>query len=306
MSATDFYRYAGGNTANVAIGLARLGVDVKLIAKIGVDFHGQYLKELLAAEGVDVSYLVEDARYHTAQCYMTVADDGSPVYRNWPKPHAADMLGPEDVNEAAFADARFLHSTGISLVTAPRRQAVMHGIELCKSKNIVVSFDACFPTGQGGDARDAALTLMAQCHLLKMNLAELSFWSGMAADTDMNLMVEEVGNFASPVALVVTLGAEGAMLYTPAGKIYCPPRKVSTVCDVGAGDAFMAGMIYALASKLPVKETCLAGLKKLSAEEWAFAGNTGSVCGALSTLAIGATETFPRLKELQGMLSAST
>lgn len=306
MSATHFYRYAGGNTANVAIGLARLGVDVKLIAKIGVDFHGQYLKTLLTDEGVDLSYLVEDARYHTAQCYMTVADDGSPVYRNWPKPHAADMLCPEDVAEAAFKDARFLHSTGISLVTEPRRHAVLHGLELCKSKDIVVSFDACFPTGQGGDARDAALVLMTQCHLLKMNLEELSFWSGLPAGTDMTEMVEKVGQLASPVALVVTLGAEGAMLYTPAGKIYCPPRKVSTVCDVGAGDAFMAGMIYALASKLTVQQDCLSGLKRLTAEEWAFAGNTGSVCGALSTLAVGATETFPRVKELQGMLSTPT
>lgn len=305
MSATDFYRYAGGNTANVAIGLARLGVPVKLIAKVGVDFHAEYLKAILSAEGVDLSYLVEDARHHTAQCYMTVDNDGQPVYRNWPKPHAADMLGSDDVSEDAFEGARFLHSTGISLVKAPRREAVMRGVEIASSRDVVISFDACFPTGQAVEAHDAAVSFMKQAHLLKMNLEELSFWSGQPVETDIHTMVAKVREFADPVALIVTNGAAGAVLFTPAGEIFCPPKKVATICDVGAGDAFMAGIIFALARKLTEKNG-VPGLKQLSRDDWSFAGTTASVCGAACTLSIGATETFPRLAELDAMLSAST
>ena len=302
MSATDFYRYAGGNTANVAIGLARLGVAVKLIAKVGSDFHGQYLKDILAAEGVDLSCLVEDARYPTAQCYMTIDHDGSPVYRNWPKPHAADMLGPEDIDKTVFDSAGFVHSTGISLVTSPRRQAVMHGVELCKSKDIVLSFDACFPSGLGGQAHDSALVVMKQVQILKMNLDELRFWSQMPTGTDIDLMVGKVKELAAPLALVVTLGADGALLYTGAGKIQCAPHKVATVCDVGAGDAFMAGMIYALVRKLP-DQGRLEALARLSAPDWAGIAKAGAVCGALCTLSVGATETFPRLPELEALLT---
>ncbi len=301
MSATNFYRYPGGNTANVAIGLARLGVDVTLIAKIGTDFHGSYLRSVLSAEGVNLAGLIEDSRYPTAQCYMTVADDGGHIYRNWPKPHAADMLSEEDVCEEIFNSASLVHSSGISLVQAPRRDAVLRGLELSHRHDVLVSFDACFPSGQGGVAREAAMMMMERSHLVKMNLDELAFWSQMEQGTEMSVMVRKVFEVIRPVALIVTLGPGGAILYTPAGEVFCPAHKVAAVCDVGAGDAFMAGLIYTLVSKLSVtgQPARTEALRNLSLEDWRMAGNTGATCGALCTRAIGATETFPRLKDLE-------
>lgn len=300
-NASNFYRYPGGNTANVAIGLARLGVTVSLVAKIGTDFHGAYLKETLAAEGVKINGLIEDARYPTAQCYMTVGADGSHQYRNWPKPHAADMLCAEDITEPLLDGAKIMHSTGISLVQAPRREAVLRAMELCLERDVIVSFDACFPTGQAAAAKDAAMLMMSKAHIVKMNLDELSFWSGANLETDINEMVESVKSRINPIVLIVTLGNQGALLYTATDKIFCPACQVDSICDVGAGDAFMAGLIFGVLPGLRAGN--VASLERLQNRQWLSAAKTGAACGARCTLAIGATESFPRIGDLSALVA---
>lgn len=328
MTATNFYRYIGGNTTNVAIGLARLGTPAKLIAKIGCDFHGAYIKSILAGEGVDTSCLIEDDRYHTAQCYMTVDEQGLPVYRNWPAPHAADMLSADEIQKNVFSNASLMHCTGISLVKKPRRDAILAGLQYSKDAGVIISFDACFPTGQGGEAREAAMQALSVAHLVKMNLEELAFWSEHPRGTDVPLMVRDVLKIIQPIALIVTMGEDGANLYTPAGEFHCPSLKVDTVCDVGAGDAFMAGLLWSLhsgiANKMETEQNTNADMRHsvqnfqsmkvlntsfvryieaLTQHDWLQAARSGAACGALCTTSIGATESFPNKTELQSLLA---
>src|SRR3990167_2314727 len=84
LDATKFCRSLGGNATNVAIGLQRLETPVKLIGKIGTDFHAEYLKLMLHNEGMSLDWIIEDDQHPTAQCFMTTSADGEHTYRNWP------------------------------------------------------------------------------------------------------------------------------------------------------------------------------------------------------------------------------
>jgi len=64
-----FWRCLGGNAANVAVGVRRLGGETRLVAKVGDDIHEKYLRRCLTSEGVDLEHLIVDKRYPTAQCY---------------------------------------------------------------------------------------------------------------------------------------------------------------------------------------------------------------------------------------------
>ncbi|MGQ7322983.1 hypothetical protein ACTGUQ_12570, partial [Streptococcus suis] len=79
-------------------------------------------------EGVDLSHLIVDKRYATAQCYCFWDRDDDYSYYNWPEPHAADMLSADELHAEMFANASAMHTTGISLMLEPRRTAVLHAI----------------------------------------------------------------------------------------------------------------------------------------------------------------------------------
>src|SRR5262249_28452964 len=160
----------GGNACNVAIGLARLGSKVRLLGKLGRDVDGRYLSQVLAGEGVDISKGIIDSAVHTAQCYCLTGLDGEHKFYKWPIPHAAQMLSPEEIVESQLDGAEILHATGISLTLDPRRLAVQKAVELACARNMIVCFDASFPTGEDDEARRSMDRVMSAAHILKMNL----------------------------------------------------------------------------------------------------------------------------------------
>jgi fructokinase len=69
----------GGSPANVAVGLARLGVPVRLLARIAADPLGRRIRAHLTGNGVDLSWAV-NAGEPTSLAIVTVGPDGSPEY----------------------------------------------------------------------------------------------------------------------------------------------------------------------------------------------------------------------------------
>lgn len=301
LSARNFYRYPGGNAANVAVIAARLGLNSSLIAKIGNDLHGQYLLSFLNKERLDLSQLKIVEGYPTAQCYMTTEAGGSPVYCNWPRPHAAQMLEISDVSETFLADADVLHCTGISLIGEPRRSAVKRACELAKRYGVILSYDACFPTGRAEEERQIAASIMQLADIIKVNLSELSFWSAMPEDSPWDEMAAKLLSSVNPCALVVTLAEKGALIYTKDGRVKADPYPASCQSDVGAGDAFMAGLYFGLGQCLPQKDKREA-LYALPLSAWPDIVRPACLAGALAVEAIGATEGFPGLAEFQNRL----
>jgi fructokinase len=297
LHARQFHRALGGNSANVAIGLNRLGTPVRFIAKIGADVHGEYLREHLRQEGMDLSYLIVDERYPTAQCYMTTRLDGEHEYRNWPKPNAAMMLVPEELPARAFEGAQFLHATGISFIEAPRRDAIQRALNLARERNIPISFDGLFPTGMTQEAHQFVETALFQSQILKVNEHELMFWAGAPAPSTVLDAAQRVFQKYQPVALMVTQAERGSFVMSAKGVADCPPVPVECVCGVGAGDAYIAGALHALYSHYSG-----ASLSALSNEDWKRVGTFGNVAGALATRSIDAYSGIPTADELANWL----
>ncbi len=357
--AKDFVRSLGGNASNVAIGLARLGVEVRLIGKRGDDPHGKYLDAVLQNEKVILSDLVVDQGSPTAQCYVFRHEREEYSFFNWPRPNASHLLTDDEVKEASIAGAHFLHATGISLTIAPRRHAVIKALKMAKRLGVPISFDAGFPTGEDRQAREYALTALKTADIVKVNLSELEFWadaleqeskierqsskqtavppSKPLSATIVDPLDQTSGNASAQVIalgrklngllngpdkniadgpnLIVTLGAYGSLLVRRNGDyVFAPALPADTVSELGAGDAFVAGMIAELLScagsdgskTANSKEGSLDGgtgfLDKMGHDDWLRVLITANAVGALSTRSMTAWESLPTRQELSQLV----
>jgi 5-dehydro-2-deoxygluconokinase len=127
---TSFAKYVGGCPANIAVGAARLGLNVGMITRVGDEHMGRFVRETLAAEGVDVSQVRTDPQRLTGLVILGIRDRESfPLifYRE----NCADMaLAPADMDAAFIAQARAIVVTGTHFSTpgvdAASRTAIGH------------------------------------------------------------------------------------------------------------------------------------------------------------------------------------
>jgi len=300
--ATQFSRHLGGNAANVAIAFSRLGGAARLIGKIGVDFHGDYLRRILIREGVLLDYLIADDKHPTAQCYVFTDVHGGHYFYNWPEQNAASELKPREIKAEALAGARFLHATGISMTAEPRRLAIEKTMDLAFQLGLIISFDAGFPTGEDEAAKALAANCLHRAHIVKVNLQELMFWSDAESLKSPKEMAQVLFERFRPTVLAATLAGNGCILVSEKGIAVCPGYEVYSVDEVGAGDAFMAGLMFAVDQRL-AQLSNPAKLAELSLSDWQRIGAFANAVGARACERLGAVDGLPVLDEVLALLA---
>lgn len=337
MEASTYVKSLGGNAANVAIGLSRLGTSSRVLAKVGDDIHGRYLKQVLEKECVDVSSVITDSLKPTAQCYVftTLANDNT--FLNWPPGNAASLLTSEEIKLSMLDRAEGLHATGISMTAEPRKSAVLKTMKLAHDNDIAISFDAGFPTGEGKGAQQAVKDALELAHIIKVNLAELVFWtkhigqdlsdipkdaiiyyekpasSGhegaldlvhlISADRIVSLSRALMAAF-KPNILLVTMANKGSLVISGKNEIWIKAFSVDTIAGVGAGDAYLAGFLHSLTSQSG-KRRLTRLVESASALELEKAGLVASAVGAINTTNISAHEGLPRQSDVDRLMLKS-
>ena len=237
-----------GADSNVAVGLARLGLRVGWVSRLGADSFGRYVREALRAEGVDVSHVAEDATRPTGFMLKSRSDDGSdPKVEYHRRGSAASALAVADFDEAYFTGARHLHVTGITpALSASAAALVEHAMRRMRAAGRSISFDPNLrPTLWPDEA-----TMRERIH----HFASLADWvlPGLAEGqrltgerTPRAIAERYLALGASEV--IVKLGPEGSYMKGRDGTEHqVPGVAVAKVVDtVGAGDGFAAGFISA-------------------------------------------------------------
>src|SRR2546421_7303744 len=264
-----FTRFVGGFAGNVATGLARLGVRVAIVSRVGVDGHGDYVRTWLANEGVDVRFLATDPHWQTPPTFCEVwPPDRFPItfYR---KPTAPDwQLSTDDFDGAEIADARLLYATGTGLAQSPSRETTLAALRAHRGTTI---FDLDWrPTLWDDPGTYPALAAEASA----------------AADIVIGNEEEVDAARVDPPTLVLKRGERGATVYERGEETDVPGFPVEVVNGLGAGDAFAAAVGQSLLQGLPLVE----------------AVRRGTVAGALVASRLACSEAMPRLEELEAAL----
>ena len=231
----------GGSPYNIAAALGRLGVPTGFAGWISIDFFGDMLIANLRASGVALDY-VERLERPTTLAFASL-DQAEPAYafygteaddRHW------DLLA------ALSAGAiRAVHVGSLALVREPAAAAYEGLIARARAAGLAVSLDPNIRPEHIADAeghRARLQRLAALAHVVKLSRADLGWIAPGEPEAEYAAGLLQAG--ASLVA--VTAGADGATAYGPAARAHCPTEPVRVVDTVGAGDAFMAGLLAGL------------------------------------------------------------
>ncbi|BDI22594.1 sugar kinase [Herbiconiux sp. L3-i23] len=230
-----------GAESNVAIGLARLGVDSRWLGRVGDDEFGRLITSVLRGEGVTADAIVDDVA-NTGLLFKerrTVEHSKVLYYR---RASAGSRLTPEDVDRAAIEAASVLHVTGITLALSDTaRAAVDHAIDIAREVGTTVSFDVNYrkTLWKDGEAGEVLRGVAARADILFAGVAEARLLVDSADDDRLVDALAELG----AAEVVVKRGAAGATAIIDGARYEAPVFRVTEIDPVGAGDAFTAGYL---------------------------------------------------------------
>ncbi|MEV1295865.1 carbohydrate kinase [Pseudonocardia sp. NPDC049635] len=238
----------GGSPANVAVGLARLEVPARMLARLADDLLGRRLRDHLAANGVDLSHAVE-ADEASSLAIIELADDGQAIY-DFRVEGTADWQWTPDELAGALDDGPAgpvvaVHSGSLALTTAPGAE-VLRELMASAVDTATVSYDPNFRPllmGSPDEVLPGVHELLGLADVVKVSEEDLAWLHPGREPGDVVGEWLELG----PAVVVVTLGANGVLAGTASGlHSVLPGRKVDVVDTVGAGDSFSAALLAGL------------------------------------------------------------
>jgi len=241
-----FEKHAGGGPANVAVGVSRLGGTAAFLGMVGNDEFGRFLEKTLADRDVDVSGLRFTDQAHTTLAFVALRDDGEREFVFYRNPGADMLYSPIDLDEELVCAGRYLHHGSISFISQPNREATLRAIALAKANDRLISYDPNLRMNLWDDpltAREGVLLGLSTADVLKVSEEELEF---ITVQTDLHTGMRVLREQGIPV-VIVTLGERGCVYSWGDMVGSVPARRTVAIDTTGAGDAFVAGVLYRLA-----------------------------------------------------------
>ena len=271
-----FQEGAGGKGANQAVGAARLGAKVALVARVGQDARGDAVLARLHDEAVDTRFVTRDPESHTGVALCQVGASGEKQILSAAGANA--RLTAQHVRDAeeALRSARVvLCQLGVPL------EAVQEAVRIARSARALAVLDP----GPPAPLPDA---LIAQLDLIRPNTSEARLLTGIRVcdQASAQQAARELLRRGAKAA-AVQAGEHGDVLLSREHELWLPRFAVERVDATGAGDAFASALAVCLAEGKPLQE----------------AGPFASAAAALATTVLGAQASLPRREAVLRLLA---
>jgi sugar/nucleoside kinase (ribokinase family) len=245
LDASTFRKIQGGSPANLAANMARLGGKVALVACVGHDNLGIFIKNEIAQTGLDTQYISQDD-FEPTSIVMVSKTRATPdfiAYR-----HADCMIRPENLPDSLLAEAAIFHTTCFALSKQPAQQTLVEAAHRTAKLGGRVSIDANFAPEIWPDRPQAWRILQAYCAhqaLVKLSEDDAARLYGRSDMPEKQIISDFHDMGADLVCL--TLGAKGSIVSGDQGRTYfeVAPRPIEVKDATGAGDAFWSGFLTA-------------------------------------------------------------
>ncbi|WP_312268409.1 sugar kinase [Pseudescherichia sp.] len=247
--ADAFIKRVAGAELNVATGLARLGLNVSWVSRVGSDSFGRFVLSSLEKERINSESVTVDDRYPTGFQLKSRAENGTdPIVEYFRKGSAASHLSRDDFDAATFTRARHLHLSGVAAALSSSAYDLLdHAASTMKAQGKTISFDPNLrPVLWKSEAEmvEKLNRLAFQADWVLPGLKEAATLTGQSTPEGMADFYLAQG----VSAVVIKTGADGAWFKTAAGEqgAVAAVRVDNVVDTVGAGDGFAVGVISAL------------------------------------------------------------
>ena len=275
----NFTRYFGGSPANVLVNMQRLENKTAFISRIGDDEFGEYLREILDNEGVNLDCLQYDQEEGTPIIFVNKSRETP----SWLAYRGADInLEITDNIYDKIDNSSIFFMGSFILSKNPARATAIKALEYAVDKNKVFAFDPSFRANlwpEGNKGSKIIRDLLAQADIIKPSLDDAYHLYGQ--DHPENYLKKYHSDGAGIV--ILTLGKDGVLLSDGNNEPLHIPVFSEKVVDVtGAGDSFWSGFLTGILKGLPVKE----------------AARLGNAVAAFKIQGVGALSSVPPLAEI--------
>lgn len=281
----DYEMRTAGAESNVAVGLAKLGIETTWVSRLGEDELGCFVQNQIRSEGVDCKSVIFDPEHRTGLMLKETGASDTKVFY-YRENSAASHLCPEDLEEALFQQAEVLHLTGITPVLSKScEQMTLEAIRLGRKHGLLFSFDPNIRKKLWREKDYAPLLreIVLESDIVLLGLSEAETLFG---ERDPDKIFDLLFQKGRARYAAVKNGGEGAWAADGERRVFLEPYPCRCIDPIGAGDGFNAGF--------------LAGI--LRGEDLETAGKMGAVCGALATQTTGDTEGYPDERQMKAAL----
>jgi len=227
----------GGAPMNVAYHLKKLGQNPATITRIGIDERGAALKELLTKQNISTDFIQEDAVHQTGVVYATPDKNNNMTYEIT-KPVAWDFIELENKHEALLREVDYFIFGSLAARSPTSYNTLFSLIEMANKK--VVDINLRTPHFNKQIISD----LFSKADILKLNDDELELVSSWFSNyTDMNDRINHLQDYFKIPTLIVTRGANGAVVNHNGETFSHSGYKVKVADTVGSGDSFLAAFL---------------------------------------------------------------
>lgn len=251
---SNFQTIPGGKGANQAVAIARQGVNINMIGRVGNDVLGDILIEKLAENNVGVSHIKKDDSVSTGIALIVVEKNGQ--NRIIVVAGANGQVNYKDIDEV---EDLFENCDYLVLQLETPLPTVVYAINKAKSKKIYTVLNAAPAPILPFD-----MTILRKIDYLIVNESEAQVISGREVkDQKSAFEVAKTLQEETKGTIILTLGEQGAVTADGKEVWHTPAIKVDVVDTTAAGDAFVGGLVVALhegnTHKEAVRYACTAG-----------------------------------------------
>lgn len=295
-SGSTFLKKAGGAPANVAACVAKLGKQAAFAGSVGYDAFGEYLENILKAEGVDITLIQRSYINKTTMAFVSLTSVGE---RDFSFVRGAD-------EDFVYGKAEGEYLERVNIVHFGSATGFMGGdLELSYWKMIIeahekgkfISLDPNFREALICENKKLFISkihkVLPLCDVIKVSKEELELLTDAGDIHDAIDVLHELG----AERIIVTLGSEGALFSTNMFRIDVEAPRIVSIDSTGAGDAFVGGMLYRLCD-LDDPRACLDNKDKVL-EILTFA----AAVGAKTCTKHGAIEALPTYQEVNELIT---
>ena len=285
----------GGAPCNVLAMLAKLGKKTAFIGKVGDDFLGRHLKDVVEAVGIDTRNLKLDDQVHTTLAFVHTYADGDRDFSFYRNPGADMNLRAEEIDEDLIASSRIFHFGSLSLTHPGVREATKKALAIAKEQGCLISYDPNLRPPLWNTLEEAKEQIafgMTQCDIMKISDNEIQWFTG-EEDFDAGIRVLQE-TYHIPLILL-SMGRDGSRAYYKDMKVEVAPfLQENTIETTGAGDTFCACVINYVLDH---------GLENLTEQDLQAMLRYANAAASLITTRKGALRVMPEMADVERMLN---
>ena len=231
----NFQRFPGGKGANQAVAAAKLGADVTMVGKVGADWFGDDILQVLEANGVDIEHILRDSAAPTGVGSVTIDELGNNRIVVVP---GANLK--YDLDDLKGVESLFGQADIVLLQLEMDIRTIKAAVEIGAMYNVPVILNPA-------PAQQLDEDLLSKVSYLTPNESEAELLTGVKISDVQSAEAAASKLLAMGVSnVVITLGDKGALYANADGSEYVPGFRTKVIDTVAAGDAFNGGLAVAL------------------------------------------------------------